>query len=73
MYTLYYTEAARKDYKIVTKSVYKDKIQTLLSIIQNNPFQNPPPYKKLIGFYSGVYSRRINLQHRLFYQGSVAR
>ncbi|MEY4463702.1 MAG: hypothetical protein RLZZ81_673 [Pseudomonadota bacterium] len=68
MYTLYLTEAARKDYKLVSKSIYNDKIQNLLHIIQNNPFQNPPPYKKLVGAYNGAYSRRINLQHRLFYQ-----
>ncbi|WP_341787184.1 hypothetical protein [Rickettsia endosymbiont of Cantharis rufa] len=39
MYTLYLTEAARKDYKLVSKSIYNDKIQNLLHIIQNNPFQ----------------------------------
>ena len=68
MYTLYFTEAARKDYKLVGKSIYKEKILKLLSLIEGNPFQNPPPYKKLVGIYKGAYSRRINLQHRLFYQ-----
>jgi Txe/YoeB family toxin of toxin-antitoxin system len=33
-----------------------------------NPFQNPPPYKSLVGDLSGAYSRRITLQHRLVYQ-----
>jgi toxin YoeB len=33
-----------------------------------NPFQNPPPYEKLIGDLSGAYSRRINIQHRLVYE-----
>lgn len=68
MYTLYFTNEARKDYKIIKKSIYEAKIQELLKIIQSNPFQDPPPYKKLVGAYDGAYSRRINLQHRLFYQ-----
>jgi Txe/YoeB family toxin of toxin-antitoxin system len=37
-------------------------------IIQANPFQNPPPYEKLVGDLSGAYSRRINIQHRLVYE-----
>jgi len=33
-----------------------------------NPFQNPPPYEKLVGDLAGACSRRINIQHRLVYQ-----
>lgn len=40
----------------------------LLAIIQENPFQNPPPYEKLVGDLAGAYSRRINIQHRLVYE-----
>lgn len=32
-----------------------------------NPFMNPPPYEKLVG-YENVYSRRINIKHRLVYK-----
>jgi Txe/YoeB family toxin of toxin-antitoxin system len=39
-----------------------------LDFIQENPFQNPPPYEKLVGDLSGAYSRRINIQHRLVYE-----
>jgi len=39
-----------------------------LDIIQKDPYQNPPPYEKLVGDLSGAYSRRINIQHRLVYQ-----
>ncbi len=28
---------------------------------------NPPPYEKLVG-YENVYSRRINIKHRLVYK-----
>jgi Txe/YoeB family toxin of toxin-antitoxin system len=46
----------------------KPKAQSLLDILANDPFQNPPPYEKLIGDLAGAYSRRINIQHRLVYQ-----
>jgi toxin YoeB len=46
----------------------KNKAKDLLEIIAANPFQNPPPYEKLVGDLAGAYSRRINIQHRLVYQ-----
>jgi len=39
----------------------------LLSILKENPFQNPPAYEKLQGDLKGSYSRRINKQHRIVY------
>jgi toxin YoeB len=42
--------------------------QKSLEVIAENPFQNPPPYEKLVGDLAGAYSRRINIQHRLVYQ-----
>lgn len=36
--------------------------------MKENPYQNPPPYEKLIGDLDGMYSRRINIQHRLVYE-----
>ncbi len=67
-WTLYYTKQAQKDARKLASSGLKDKAQELLRIIQTNPYQNPPPYEKLIGDLSGAYSRRINIQHRLVYQ-----
>lgn len=46
----------------------KEQAQELLKLIEHNPFQNPPPYEKLIDDVAGAYSRRINIQHRLVYQ-----
>lgn len=65
---LLYTKAAQKDAKNLTASGLKDKTLHLLHIIAGNPFQNPPPYEKLVGDLTGAYSRRINIQHRLVYQ-----
>lgn len=65
---LVYTKQAQKDATKITSSGLKDKAKSLLDIIQKDPFQNPPPYEKLVGELSGAYSRRINIQHRLVYQ-----
>jgi len=65
---LVYTKQAQKDAKKLTASGLKNKSKDLLKIIKENPYQNPPPYEKLVGDLSGAYSRRINIQHRLVYQ-----
>lgn len=65
---LVYTKQAQKDAKKLTASGLKNKAQSLLEIIQKDPYQKPPPYEKLVGDLSGAYSRRINIQHRLVYQ-----
>lgn len=68
MYELFYTNQAKRDYKKLKHSTVKDKAMELLKIIENNPFQNPPPYEKLSGIMNGAVSRRISDQHRLVYQ-----
>jgi len=65
---LVFTNQAQKDAKKLTHVGLKIKARKLLEIISENPFQNPPPYEKLIGDLAGAYSRRINIQHRLVYQ-----
>lgn len=65
---LYYTKAAQKDAKNLSAVGLKEKAVQLLEVISINPFQNPPPYEKLVGDLAGAYSRRINIQHRLVYQ-----
>jgi Txe/YoeB family toxin of toxin-antitoxin system len=68
LYQLLYTKAAQKDAKNLGAAGLKEKALLLLDIISENPFQNSPPYEKLIGDLAGAYSRRINIQHRLVYQ-----
>ena len=67
-WALIFTKHAQKDAQKIVASGLKAKTQELLDIIQENPFQNPPPYEKLVGDLAGAYSRRINIQHRLVYQ-----
>ena len=68
VYKVLYSKIALKDAKKLTKSNLHLKAQALIKIIEKNPFQNPPPYEKLIGNLDGAISRRINVQHRLVYQ-----
>ena len=63
-----FTKMAQKDAKKIKRAGLKSQVENILSIIQKNPFQNPPSYEKLVGDLSGAYSRRINIQHRLVYQ-----
>jgi Txe/YoeB family toxin of toxin-antitoxin system len=65
---LLFTKAAQKDAKNLTAAGLKEKALQLLEVISENPFQNPPPYEKLVGDLAGAYSRRINIQHRLVYE-----
>lgn len=68
IWKLIYTKQAQKDAKKLSASGLKGKAKKLLDIIQENPYQHPPPYEKLVGDSSGAYSRRINIQHDIVYQ-----
>jgi toxin YoeB len=65
---LVYGKQALKDARKLAAAGLKTKAEELFETLTNDPFQNPPPYEKLVGDLSGVYSRRINVQHRLVYE-----
>ena len=67
-WSVVFAEQALKDAKKVKTRGLKEKAQALLSLLESDPFQNPPPFEKLAGDLSGAYSRRINIQHRLVYE-----
>ena len=64
---LVYTKHAQKDAEKLAAAGLKEKALSLLAILRESPFQNPPAYEKLVGDLAGAYSRRINIQHRLVY------
>jgi Txe/YoeB family toxin of toxin-antitoxin system len=68
MWSLRFTKQAQKDACKLTSSGLKQKAEDLLAILELDPWQNPPPFEKLVGDLTGAYSRRINIQHRLVYQ-----
>ena len=62
------TKQAAKDAQNLVNAKLWSNAERLLEVLAINPFQNPPPYEKLVGNLAGFYSRRINIQHRLVYQ-----
>ncbi len=67
-WNLLYSKFALKDAKKISAAGLRVKTEALLSILEKDPFQNPPPYEKLVGDLKGAYSRRITIQHRLVYE-----
>lgn len=67
-YEIVFAKSALKNIPKLKSANLSDKVKKLLDIIRVNPFQNPPPYEKLVGNMDGLYSRRINIQHRLVYE-----
>lgn len=67
-WTLVFSKPAQKDAKKLAESGLKPKAELLLAVIRENPYENPPPYERLVGDLTGALSRRINIQHRLVYQ-----
>jgi len=63
-----FAKHAEKDAKKLAAAGLKSQAQELLAVLANDPFQNPPPFEKLVGDLAGAYSRRINIQHRLVYE-----
>ena len=68
MYSIVYHKKATQDIPKLKAANLNKKVLALIEIIKNNPFQTPPPYEKLVGDLQGLYSRRINIKHRLVYQ-----
>ena len=65
---MFYTTQAQRDAKKIARAGLRDNALRLLGILEQDPFQSPPRYEKLLGDLAGAYSRRINIQHRLVYQ-----
>ena len=65
---LVYTKAAQKDARLLAAAGLQDKAQSLLDVLEADPFRTPPPFEKLVGDLAGAYSRRINIRHRLVYE-----
>ena len=68
MYKIFYTKTALKDISKLQTVRLDEKAKELIAIIKENPYQIPPSYEKLVGDLKGLYSRRINRQHRLVYE-----
>ena len=68
MYSIVYTKIALNDIPKLKAAGLEEKTKALIELLRENPYESPPPFKKLKGELSGAYSRRINIQHRLVYE-----
>ena len=66
MYLIKYEKQAVKDIKNLKGAKLDSKAKALIEILKRNPLE--PPCESLVGNLSGLYSRRINIQHRLVYE-----
>lgn len=68
MYKIEYHKQVVRDIQKLNQNKLDNKVKQLIEIIRENPFENPPLYERLVGDLEGLYSRRINIQHRLVYK-----
>lgn len=68
MWEVLFTKQAAKDAKKLKGAGLDKKAKLLIEVVKADPFANPPSYEALVGNLAGLYSRRINLQHRFVYQ-----
>ena len=67
-YVIKFSKLAEKD-KLKLKSSGLDKnCKNILTLMIDDPFCYPPSFEKLNGDLEGLYSRRINRQHRIVYE-----
>ena len=67
-WTVVLSKQAVKDARRLRRAGLRPQAEALLEILQQDPFARPPRLEKLVGNLTGLYSRRINLQHRLVYR-----
>ena len=65
MYKFVITKQADKDLQKILRSNLKTKLYKLMEQIEKDPYI--PPIEKLTG-KTDIFSKRINIQHRLVYQ-----
>jgi len=68
MYKLTYSKQAKKDYEYLKAARLQRKVDEILELLKKDPLRQDISFKALIGEYTGLYSRRINIKHRIVYE-----
>ena len=70
MYTIVFTEDAKKDLKELNKKVPQavSKLSKLLDEVREHPRTGTGQVEQFKGYDGSVYSRRITKEHRLVYK-----
>lgn len=67
MWRVVFTKQAAKDAKNLKAAGLEGRAKRLVEVVRADPFGTPPAYEGLVGSLAGLYSRRINIQHRFVY------
>lgn len=67
-YIIKFSKQAEKDKKKLKRSGLDKNCKMILNLMSNDPFCYPPSFEKLCGELSGLYSKRINIKHRIVYE-----
>ena len=68
MYKVVFSRQAVKDAKKLKAASLDAKAKEPVAVVAEDPFGYPPAYEPLVGSLTGMYSRRINRQHRFVYE-----
>lgn len=68
MYLVRFTKQAAKDARRLKAAGLDEKAKELVGIVAQDPFRFPPAFEPLVGSLQGMYSRRVNRQHRFVYE-----
>ena len=67
-YDIYFSKQANKDKKLIKNAGLQKKVEEILDIIANNPYDDSNNFERLKYDLNRFYSRRISYQHRLVYE-----
>jgi len=65
-YNIVFSKRATKDYELIKRSPLHKKAKAILLVLEKNPYESP--LEELSGNLRGVYSKRLNRQHRIVYE-----
>ena len=67
-YEVVIKNSAKKDLKKIKNSNLKENFQEVIQTLKENPFKLTQSFEQLQPKSAGLYSRRINQQHRVVYK-----
>ena len=67
-YEVVIKNSAKKDLKKIKNSHLKENFEEVIQTLKENPFKQTQSFEQLQPKSVGLYSRRINQQHRIVYK-----
>jgi Txe/YoeB family toxin of toxin-antitoxin system len=67
-YEVFIKNSAKKDLRKIKQSHLIDNFNEIVKVLKEDPFEPTQSFEKLQPKSAGLYSRRINQQHRVVYK-----